>query len=74
MIPFIVINFAVVCATLLLAPWGALFAGFLLLSHNIMCIGDFAIANYVYRAKGSLYSFDEPENKRSYFFEKVKPE
>jgi hypothetical protein len=74
MIPFAVINIAVVCTTILLSSQGALFAGFLLLSHNIMCIGDFAIANYVYRSKGSLYSFDEPENKKSYFFEKVKPE
>jgi hypothetical protein len=74
MIPFVVINVAVVCATILFSSRGALFSGFLLLSHNIMCIGDFAIANYVYRSKGNLYSFDEPENKRSYFFEKVKPE
>jgi hypothetical protein len=70
--PFVVINAVVIVATLLFFRHAMLLTGFLLLSHNIMCIGDFAIANYVRRAKGRLYSFDEPEKKKSYFFEEVR--
>ena len=69
--PFVVINILTIALTLSLFPQKLLFSGFLLLSHNIMCIGDFAIANYVQRADRKLYSFDEPDEKKSYFYEKV---
>lgn len=71
LVPFVVINLVTIALTLLFFQQAILFSGFFLLSHNIMCIGDFAIANFVYRAKGRLYSFDEPEEKKSYFFEEV---
>jgi hypothetical protein len=69
--PFVIINLVAIAITLLFFQQAILFSGFFLLSHNIMCIGDFAIANFVRRAKSRLYSFDEPEKKKSYFFEEV---
>lgn len=69
--PFVSINLLTIVATLILFPQWTLCAGFFLLSHNIMCIGDFAISNYVSRAEGKIYNFDEPEKKMSYFFEEL---
>lgn len=69
--PFLVINLTALVLTLTLLPDVLLFSAFLLLSHNIMCIGDFAISNFVWNAPKKLYSFDEPELRRSYFYEKV---
>jgi len=69
--PFVVINLITTAITLLYFPQLILFSSFLLLSHNIMCIGDFAIANYVQRSNRTLYSFDEPDEKKSYFYERV---
>ena len=70
--PFAIINICIIAAIATLFPQGILFAAFLLLSHNIMCIGDFAIANYVYNhAHYRVYTFDETEQKKSYFFEEL---
>jgi len=69
--PFVVINLATCLIVLLLFPGLLLFSCFFLLTHNIMCIGDFAMVNYVSRHERGLYSFDEPEKKMSYFYEVV---
>lgn len=69
--PFVLINLLTIVATIKQFPQWAVFAGFFLMSHNIMCIGDFAISNFVSRAKGKIYNFDEPEKKMSYFFEEL---
>ena len=69
--PFVIINMLTICLTLWLFPQWTLFSGVFLLSHNIMCIGDFAISNFVSKAKGRIYNYDEPENKMSYFFEEL---
>jgi len=71
MTPFVVINLVIVAITALVFPQVILFAAFLLLSHNIMCIGDFAIVNYVRLTPGGVITYDETENKRSYFFQEV---
>jgi len=71
MTPFIIINLITIVATLYLFPGGILFSAFFLLSHNIMCIGDFAISGYVASFKGKVYTFDEPEKKISYFYREV---
>ncbi len=71
MTPFIVINAACVALT---AAWftdWVLFSATLLLSHNIMCIGDFAVTSYANRNTGELYTYDEIEKKKSYFYEKT---
>ena len=52
-------------------PGGLIFSAFFLLSHNIMCIGDFAISGFIERYGGRVYTYDEPENKMSYFFEEL---
>ena len=70
--PFAVINICIIALTATLFPQGILFAAILLLSHNIMCIGDFAIANYINNhAHSKVYTFDEIEQKKSYFFEEL---
>lgn len=69
--PFILINLLTAGITLWFFPHLIIVSGVFLLSHNIMCIGDFAISNYVSRAKGKIYNYDEPENKVSYFFEEL---
>lgn len=69
--PFVIINLLAICLTIWLFPHWTLFSGVFLFSHNIMCIGDFAISNFVSKAKGRIYNYDEPENKMSYFFEEL---
>ncbi len=71
MMPFVMVNLLTVAITLLWFPQALLFPTLLLLSHNIMCIGDFAIANYVYKAENRIFTFDETECKKSYFYEEV---
>jgi len=69
--PFIIINTVCIALT---ATWftdWVLFSATLLLSHNIMCIGDFALTSYANRNTGEIYSYDEIENKKSYFYEKT---
>ena len=70
MTPFVVINLVII---VIAAGWASqfiLFSASLLFCHNIMCIGDFAIVNYAFKHKGELYTYDDTENKRSYFFER----
>jgi len=69
--PFIIINLLTVITTVLIFQDGLLFSAFFLLSHNIMCIGDFAISGYVNRTEGRVYTYDEPERKMSYFYQKT---
>jgi len=47
-----------------------LFTVSLLLSHNIMCIGDFAMMGYACSIKKELITYDDPQKKRSYFYVK----
>lgn len=76
MTPFVIINMATLLIFWSWLPQGIPFLGLLLLSHNIMCIGDFAIVNYASQNPNRIYTFDETEQKKSYFFEEVnlKPE
>ena len=69
--PFIIINLVTAITTALFFREGLLFSAFFLLSHNIMCIGDFAISGYVNRIEGRVYTFDEPDRKMSYFYQKI---
>lgn len=69
--PFIIINLLTAITTALFFQNGLLFSAFFLLSHNIMCIGDFAISGYVNRTEGRVYTYDEPERKLSYFYQKT---
>ena len=69
--PFIIINLLSIAATTLFFQGAILFSAFFLLSHNIMCIGDFAISGFIARMGGRIYTFDEPERKMSYFYQKT---
>jgi hypothetical protein len=67
--PFVVINMVVIIFTALWAHHLTLFSASLLLSHNVMCIGDFAMIGYAYSHKGEMITYDDPQKKKSYFFE-----
>jgi len=66
--PFVIINIVTLSVTAFWATPLMLFSASLLLFHNIMCIGDFAMISFAFSQKGELYSFDDIEKKRSYFF------
>jgi len=70
--PFAVINAVTWMMLITWFPDKMIFCGFFLLSHNIMCIGDFAICNYVRLTGGQVYSYDVPEKKMSYFYQRRK--
>ena len=70
MVPFVVMNLAIISLTAVWANHITLFSASLLLSHNIMCIGDFAIISYAFSQKGELFTYDDIEKKKSYFFER----
>lgn len=71
MFPFALINSMALIVIFAWMPQFIYFAGFLLFSHNLMCIGDFAIVNYVSKQTGEVFSYDEIEEKKSYFFKRV---
>ena len=66
--PFLVINSITILLLLFWMPNLLLFAALFLLSHNIMCIGDFAVVNYVMQEKGRVYNFDVISERKSYFY------
>ena len=66
--PFVIINLVIAAISLTLFPHWIIFSSCFLLSHNIMCIGDFAISNFVSKAGGRIYTYDETETKMSYFY------
>ena len=68
--PFIIINMVIIAVTAVWATHITLFSASLLLSHNIMCIGDFAIVSYTFSQKGELYTYDDTDKKKSYFFKR----
>ena len=69
--PFVVINTVTVVTVAYWFPQFIIFPACLLLSHNTMCIGDFSLVNYVLSRKSKVYTFDETEKKKSYFFEEI---
>jgi len=69
MVPFVFMNVVIISLTAAWASHLTLFSASLLLSHNIMCIGDFAIINYAFSQKGELFTYDDIGKKKCYFFE-----
>ena len=69
--PFFLINVSTIVFTAAWATPLTLFSATFLLSHNIMCIGDFAIIAYAYHIKEDLFSFDDIQKKKSYFFSRT---
>lgn len=66
--PFIVINAITILLIVFCFPHLILFSSFLLLSHNIMCIGDFAVVNFVMQEKMKIYNYDAVDEEKSYFY------
>ena len=71
MTPFVLINLGVLVPTLVWIPQIILFSTSLLLSHNVMCIGDFAMVSYAISQKSALFTYDDIGKKKSYFYVKV---
>jgi hypothetical protein len=71
LLPFALINLVTIGIVWFIAPDAIIFATIFLLMHNLMCIGDFAIVNFLWRHGGKVYTYDEPEKKVSYFFERT---
>lgn len=71
MTPFVLINLCLLVPTLVWIPQVILFSTSLLLSHNVMCIGDFAIVSYAVSQKSPLFTYDDIGKKKSYFYVKV---
>jgi len=69
--PFLVINLLLILFTALWAPQITLVSASLLFSHNLMCIGDVAMISYAYSQGEEVYTYDDIEQKKSYFFEAV---
>jgi len=70
MTPFVLINLLLIVFTAVWVPQLTLFSASFLFCHNLMCIGDFAMISYAYSHKGEVFTYDDTENKRSYFFER----
>lgn len=52
---------------------GQLFILFMLLLHNLMCIGDFAMLSFFCRhLDKELYTFDDLQNRKAFFYERIK--
>lgn len=68
LLPFGALNLSLLFLAIFVLPQYFILFGFLLLSHNLMCIGDFAITNYVMNQKEEVFTYDEPEHKKSYFY------
>ena len=66
------LNITLMLVSLLWLTQYSILFGVLLLSHNLMCIGDFAITNYVLNEKEEVFTYDEPEIKKSFFYKTVK--
>lgn len=69
--PFVFINLLAILSLILWLPQYILFGSFMLLFHNVMCIGDYAIVNYVYQYKRRVYTYDIVDERKSYFFEEI---
>ncbi len=72
LLPFGALNIVLLMVALFWLPQYSILFGFLLFSHNLMCIGDFALTNYVTNEKEEVFTYDEPENKKSFFYKTVK--
>lgn len=71
MTPFVIINLLSAGLTWLFFPEEILLVSIFLLSHNMMCIGDFAVSAFISHREGEIYNYDEPDKKMSYFFQKM---
>lgn len=69
MAPFLAINILTFFFLFEHYPSWTIAGGFMLLSHNIMCIGDFAILNFALKKEHrTMITFDVIDKRKSYFF------
>lgn len=71
--PFIFINLFSLPFMLIIDSQVWIFINVMLLLHNVMCIGDFAMMSFFSQHKDKeLYTFDDLETKTAFFYEKIK--
>ena len=70
--PFVTINIMALIIMNFLPPDQFILILFFLFFHNVMCIGDFAMASYFieYNHK-ELYTYDDHKEKISYIYERI---
>lgn len=73
--PFLIINIS----SIVLIPFSThatvLILSSMLLLHNLMCIGDFAMIAYFMDQKDKeMYTFDDLDSMTAWFYEKISPE
>ncbi|MFZ5940009.1 MAG: DUF3267 domain-containing protein [Bacteroidota bacterium] len=67
--PFVVINLTVLISLFFMDIRWQILSMVFLLSHNVMCLGDFAMVNYVYHHRYmKIYTFDLTGEKKSYIY------
>jgi len=70
--PFTIINLIVIMLVFFSSSQWIIFLTSLLLFHNIMCIGDFAMVSFFLKNKDKeLYTYDDHKEKTSYIFAKI---
>ncbi len=70
--PFLTINLVTILMVTFLSPQAFLFPAIFLFIHNLMCIGDFALVNYVHLNPQRIYTYDEVGNRISFFYEEIR--
>jgi len=69
LVPFFSLSLIVFILLPFLTPGWDFFSLVFLLSHNLMCIGDFALVNYVYLNRDrKIFTFDLIGEKKSYIY------
>jgi len=67
--PFAVLTIAGLIALFMTTGWVFYAVSFFLIIHTTACIGDFSLAGYMYENRHrTIYTFDDVENDKSYFF------
>jgi len=70
--PFVVLTTAGLIALFFTYGWIFYGVSFFLIIHATACIGDFSLAGFMYEhRKGHIYTYDDVENDKSYFYKKV---
>jgi hypothetical protein len=72
LIPFIIINLALLFLVLLLPGLWKWSLSLFLFVHTTMCAGDFALLNFLWlNRRKKIYTWDDADEKMAYFYEEI---
>jgi hypothetical protein len=72
LIPFIIINLALLFLVLLLPGLWKWSLSLFLFVHTTMCAGDFALLNFMWlNRRKKIYTWDDADQKMAYFYEEI---